>query len=82
MGCGDIQGGCRHACGPALEEGRCEGATPHHSIPEPVIEGAQACAANVDLTAIHPPLPAGHLPPQLLINKGTDSTEGSSRDRL
>ena len=26
--CGDIQGGCRHACGPALEEGHAKGLPP------------------------------------------------------
>lgn len=50
-------------CDPALEQGGCKGATPHNSIPEPIIEGAQASAPNVELTGIHPPLVAGHLQP-------------------
>ena len=55
-------------CDPPLEEGGCKGATPKHSIPEPVIEGAQAGTPNVELAGIHPPLVARHLPPHTSLN--------------
>ena len=45
-------------CDPALEQGGSKGAAAHNSVPKAVIEGAQACAANIQLAGIYASLVA------------------------